>query len=192
MPINLPTSLTLFRVVLVPVVAGLMCLEFGGRDQLAALGFGLAVLTDWFDGWLARRWQQESDFGAFLDPVADKLLVCTVLILFVYQDPRLAVALPVVVIVGRELTISALREWMAGVGARGMVAVGAAGKYKTSLQMIAIFILLFDLGVPRGRLYDFGLLLLWVASAMTIWSMVRYLQAAWPRLRAPGNPHLDT
>lgn len=187
MPFNLPTWLTLFRVLMVPVVGALMCLEFTGRDQLAAAGFGIAVLTDWFDGWLARRWQQESEFGAFLDPVADKLIVCTVLVLLVYQDPRLLMALPVVVIVGRELTVSALREWMAEKGARGLVAVGAAGKYKTSIQMIAIVILLFDLGAPRGRFYDFGLMLLCVAAALTLWSMLQYLRAAWPRLRESAD-----
>lgn len=189
MTLNLPTWLTLFRVAMVPIVAALMCVEFPGRDQLAAFGFALAVLTDWFDGWLARRWQQESEFGAFLDPVADKLIVCTVLILLVVQDPRLLVALPVVVIVGRELTVSALREWMAEKSARSLVAVGAAGKYKTSVQMVALIILLFDLGAPRGHFYDFGVTLLCVSAALTVWSMLQYLRAAWPRLRAEsGNP----
>lgn len=185
MPINLPTWLTLLRICLVPLVAALLCVDFPGRDQLATAGFALALVSDWLDGWLARRWKQESDFGAFLDPVADKLIVCTVLVLLVYHDPSLLVALPVAIIVGRELAVSALREWMSERGARSEVAVGAAGKYKTSIQMIAILIMLADLSQPRGGFYDFGLMLLSLGALLTVWSMWQYLRAAWPRLRAP-------
>lgn len=187
MRFNLPTWLTLFRFLLVPAVGVLMCVEFPGRDKVVAAAFVIAAVTDWFDGWLARRWQQESAFGAFLDPVADKLIVCTVLVLLIYQDPRLVVAVPVVVIIGRELTISALREWMAEKGARAAVAVGAAGKYKTTLQMIALVFLLLDLSAPRGLLYTAGLVLLWASAVLTVWSMLQYIRAAWPVLKKSSN-----
>lgn len=182
MQLNLPTWLTLFRLFLVPVVALLLFTPFfPGRNLLVTGVFGLALATDWLDGWLARRWQQTSPFGAFLDPVADKLIVCVVLVLLVYRDPHIAVALPAIVIVGREITVSALREWMAELGQRGVVAVGAAGKYKTSIQMIAILTMLYALPA-QNRLYAFGVTLLWVAALLTLWSMIRYLRAAWPSL----------
>lgn len=183
MTFNLPTWLTLFRVAMIPAVAVLMCVEFSAHDELAAAGFAIAVVTDWFDGWLARRWQQESAFGAFLDPVADKLIVCTVLILLVYQDSRLLVAIPVVLIIGREVAVSALREWMAGKGAREAVAVGSTGKYKTTFQMVALVFLLLELSGPKGVIYDIGLALLWVSAALAIWSFLEYARAAWPQLR---------
>lgn len=182
MGLNLPTWLTLFRLMMVPLVVAVLFIPFPGNHYLATFGFGLAVATDWFDGWLARRWNQTTDFGAFLDPVADKLLVCAVLVVLVYSDARLIVAVPATVIIGREITVSALREWMAEMGQRGVVAVGVAGKYKTTIQMLAMFIMLYDLA-PRLWLYNFGVTLLWVASVLTLWSMVMYLRAAWPQLR---------
>lgn len=183
MAMNLPLWLTFFRLLLIPVVVGLLCVEFAARDALVATGFFLALATDYLDGWLARRWNQTSEFGAFLDPVADKLLVCATLVMLVYQDPRLVVAVPAVIIVGREITVSALREWMAGVGARGMVAVGAAGKYKTAIQMGAILIMLADVSAPRGLAYLVGVVFLAIAALLTLWSMAMYLRAAWPQLR---------
>lgn len=182
MKINLPTWLTLFRLLLVPFVVGVLFLPLPGGHYLAAAGFGLALATDWLDGWLARRWAQESDFGAFLDPVADKLIVCSVIVVLVYADPRILIAVPATVIIGREITVSALREWMAELGQRGIVAVGAAGKYKTTIQMLAILIMLYDLAA-RTWLYDFGATLLWTAALLTLWSMGIYLYAAWPQLR---------
>jgi CDP-diacylglycerol--glycerol-3-phosphate 3-phosphatidyltransferase len=179
--LNLPIWLTLFRLVLIPFVVGLMFIPVAGYSIAAAILFGVALATDWLDGYLARRWNQTSAFGAFLDPVADKLIVCAVLVILVYRDPHYYVALPATVIVGRELTISALREWMAELGARGIVAVGALGKYKTAIQMAAIFIMLFDLA-DQGRLYLSGLALLIVSAVLTLWSMVDYLRQAWPRL----------
>ncbi len=178
---NLPIWLTLFRLVLIPFVVGLMFIPVAGFNIAAAILFGIALATDWLDGYLARRWNQTSAFGAFLDPVADKLIVCAVLVILVYRDPHYYVALPATVIVGRELTISALREWMAELGARGIVAVGALGKYKTAIQMAAIFIMLFDLA-DQGRLYLSGLALLIVSAVLTLWSMVDYLRQACPRL----------
>lgn len=184
MRINLPTWLTLLRLALVPVVAVLLFLPpFPGRNLITAGLFGLAFFTDWLDGWLARRWEQTSHFGAFLDPVADKLIVCVVLALLIYHDPRVVVAVPAIVIIGREITVSALREWMAELGQRGVVAVGVAGKYKTTIQMFAILIMLYALPY-RSVFYDLGILLLAAAALLTLWSMVRYLQAAWPLLAA--------
>ena len=178
---NLPTWLTLFRLVLIPFVVGLMFVPLPQASITAAVLFGMALATDWLDGYLARRWNQTSAFGAFLDPVADKLIVCAVLVILVYRDPHYYVALPAAVIVGRELTVSALREWMAELGDRGVVAVGSLGKYKTAIQMGAIFIMLFDL-YRQGTLYRAGVVLLVISAFLTLWSMAIYLRQAWPRL----------
>lgn len=186
MGLNLPTWLTLFRLGVVPLVVGVLFVPFASNHYFAAFGFGLAVATDWFDGWLARRWDQTTDFGAFLDPVADKLLVCAVLVALVYCDARIMVALPATIIIGREITVSALREWMAELGQRGAVAVGAAGKYKTSIQMLAMFIMLLALP-PDNWFYNFGVTLLWIAAALTLWSMGLYLRAAAPQLRGQDS-----
>lgn len=179
---NLPIWLTLFRLILIPFVAGLLFVPIAEFNIAAAILFGVALATDWLDGYLARRWQQTSAFGAFLDPVADKLIVCTVLVMLVYRDPHYFVALPATIVVGRELTVSALREWMAELGERGIVSVGALGKYKTAIQMGAIFLMLYDLA-QQSWLYTVGVLLLAVAAALTLWSMVVYLRQAWPILR---------
>lgn len=178
---NLPIWLTLFRLILIPFVVGLMFIPLPSANVAAAVLFGIALATDWLDGHLARRWNQTSAFGAFLDPVADKLIVCAVLVMLVYRDPHYYIALPATIIVGRELTVSALREWMAELGERGVVAVGSLGKYKTAIQMGAIFCMLFDL-VQRSGIYLAGVVLLVIAAALTLWSMVIYLRQAWPRL----------
>ncbi len=180
---NLPTWLTVFRLILIPFVVALLFIPLAGFNVVAAVLFGIALATDYLDGWLARRWHQTSAFGAFLDPVADKLIVCSVLVMLVYRDPHYFVALSATIIVGRELTVSALREWMAELGERGVVAVGSLGKYKTAIQMTAIFIMLLDL-VDRSGLYIFGAISLGVSAALTLWSMVIYLRAAWPRMSA--------
>jgi CDP-diacylglycerol--glycerol-3-phosphate 3-phosphatidyltransferase len=179
--LNLPIWLTLFRLILIPFVVALMFVPLAGANVVAAILFGIALATDWLDGHLARRWNQTSAFGAFLDPVADKLIVCAVLVMLVYRDPHYYVALSATVIVGRELTVSALREWMAELGERGVVAVGSLGKYKTAIQMAAIFLMLFDLA-QRSGIYMVGVVLLVIAAALTLWSMVMYLRQAWPRL----------
>jgi len=186
---NLPTTLTLFRVLLVPLVVVVMLVPFTGHYLVAASGFALATATDWLDGYLARRWDQATDFGAFLDPVADKLLVCSVVVMLVFADPRPVIALAATIIIGREITVSALREWMAELGQRGVVAVGAAGKYKTMIQMIAIVVMLSDLSA-RTWLYQTGVLLLALAAVLTIWSMMQYLRAAWPQLNHAGPSRL--
>lgn len=187
MGLNLPTWLTIFRLALVPFVITVLFVPFPGDHYFAAAAFGLAVATDWFDGWLARRWNQTTDFGAFLDPVADKLLVCVVLVGLVYSDAKFLLALPATIIIGREITVSALREWMSELGQRGMVAVGVTGKYKTAIQMLALFIMLYDLAL-KSWLYDVGVALLWVASLLTLWSMFVYLRAAWPQLNGRKSP----
>ncbi len=179
---NLPNFLTLLRIVLVPVFA-LTYLTPGGDFYLyAGILFALAAFTDWLDGYLARRLGQTTRFGTFLDPVADKLIVVTALILLIGQHANLWLTLPGIVIVSREIFISALREWMAEMNRRGLVAVTLVGKVKTTLQMIAITLLLanpldFDNPWVIG-----GYALLYVAALMTLWSMFIYLIAAWPTL----------
>jgi len=137
------------------------------------------------DGYLARRWGQTSRLGAFLDPVADKLMVASALVLLVQSDPKIVVALPAAVIIGREITVSALREWMAEIGARARVAVSMAGKLKTTAQMVAIVLLILHeptMGIPTRPV---GLVLIYIAALLTLWSMILYLRAAWPSLTAP-------
>lgn len=178
---NLPMWLTAFRLVLIPFVVALLFVPFPGYNLVAAVLFAVAVATDWLDGWLARRWNQTSAFGAFLDPVADKLIVCSVLVMLVYRDPHWYISLFATVIVGRELTVAALREWMAELGKRSTVAVGQLGKYKTAIQMLAITIMVARL-YQEDWIYIVGVILLGIASALTLWSMTLYLRAAWPLL----------
>ena len=152
--------------------------------------FGLAAITDWLDGYLARRWKQVSAFGAFLDPVADKLMVAVALVLLVESDPTPVLALPAAVIIGREITISALREWMAELGARATVAVSFVGKFKTAAQMIAIFSLIYHHDLAGLPVRKVGYVLLYIAAALTLWSMLVYLRAAWPVLTGKGKSRL--
>lgn len=183
MSINVPLALTLGRVAAIPVVVGLFFTDLSYRGHLATVVFTLAGITDWLDGWLARRLDQTSRFGAFLDPVADKLLVAVSLIALLYTHPTGSLMFLVTVIIGREITVSALREWMAELGSRTSVAVNKIGKWKTGFQMTAIGMLLWSspfLGLP---IFEIGLVLLWVAAALTIWSMLVYLRAAWPMMR---------
>ena len=139
---NTPNILTLLRIVLIPVFLGIFYISTPWARFACAMVFGVAALTDWLDGYLARRWGQTSALGAFLDPVADKLMVAVALVLLVQADPRAALTLPAVVIIGREITVSALREWMAELGARSQVAVSIVGKFKTTAQMVAIVLLI--------------------------------------------------
>lgn len=175
---NLPTWLTLLRIALLPVIVVVFYLDAPWARPLSCVLFILAGITDWLDGYLARLWNVESRFGAFLDPVADKLMVATVLILIVEFDHSAWLTIPAVVIIGREITISALREWMAEMGQRGKVAVGWIGKVKTTAQITALSMLLYlhDLfGLP---IYKMGMVALYVATVLTIWSMVGYMKAA--------------
>ncbi len=181
---SLPNLLTFSRILMIPVFVGIHYLPVPWNHQVAALIFLMAAFTDWLDGYLARRMRLASPLGAFLDPVADKLIVATALVLVVADDPNVWITVSAAVIIGREITISALREWMAELGRRGVVAVRWVGKFKTAAQMAAITLLVYrhDLfGLPTYRL---GTLLLYVAVGLTLWSMTAYLVAAWPTLSA--------
>ncbi|MCR9090732.1 CDP-diacylglycerol--glycerol-3-phosphate 3-phosphatidyltransferase [Algiphilus sp.] len=182
MKLTLPLMLTLGRVMAIPVVMLLFFLPVPYARQAAAVVFILASITDWLDGFLARRWQQESRFGAFLDPVADKLLVAVSLVLLLYDRPGVLLALITSVIIGREIAVSALREWMAEIGTRRNVAVSWLGKLKTGFQMTAIAMMLWQLTLFGLPLYTIGFALLIVAAVLTLQSMIAYLQAAWPAL----------
>jgi CDP-diacylglycerol---glycerol-3-phosphate 3-phosphatidyltransferase len=179
---NLPNLLTVLRIILIPVFVVVFYIEAPWATYAAAAVFGAAALTDWLDGYLARRWAQTSPLGAFLDPVADKLMVAVALVVLVQADPRLLLALPVMVIIGREITVSALREWMAEIGARAMVAVSQLGKIKTTVQMISITLLILRNSLLGQWVYPLGLVLLYAAALLTLWSMLVYLRAAWPSL----------
>ena len=186
MPINVPIILTWLRIAMIPLVVGLFYLPSSwlaepSRDMLAASAFVIAALTDWFDGWLARRWDQTSAFGAFLDPVADKLMVSAALI--VLLDLGRVDAFVSLIIIGREITISALREWMAKIGASASVAVHRLGKFKTAAQMVAIPCLLYYQPIHGVSLVVLGDVLILVAAVLTVWSMLYYLQRAWPAIR---------
>lgn len=178
---NIPNLLTVLRVALIPVFVLVFYLPFSWCYWIASLIFGLACITDWLDGYLARRWQQSTAFGAFLDPVADKLIVAVALTLLVEKHSNLWLTLPAIIIIGREIVVSALREWMAELGARAQVAVSQLGKWKTAAQMGALVILLANPPVlTLWVLLGYGLLT--IAAMLTLWSMFQYLWAAWPHL----------
>ncbi|RUR36106.1 CDP-diacylglycerol--glycerol-3-phosphate 3-phosphatidyltransferase [Vreelandella populi] len=177
---NIPNLLTLARVAFIPLLVVLFYLPYNWSLPLAAALFALASVTDWLDGYLARRWNQSTPFGAFLDPVADKLMVAVALALLIERYDTLVLTLPALVIIGREIVISALREWMAEMGKRGLVAVSWIGKLKTTLQMIALLILLAL--PPTHEIALLGVVVLYAAAALTLWSMIQYLKAAWPHL----------
>lgn len=183
MHLNVPNVLTLFRILLVPVMVTAYYLPFRGANLLAAALFAAAALTDWLDGYWARRFHQVSAFGAFLDPVADKIAVTVSLFLIVQTDGSPLMAVVAAVIVGREITISALREWMAEIGQRKRVVVAGLGKFKTIMQMVAIIILLMQHRFVGRPLYQLGKALLIAAAILTIWSAFVYLREAWPALR---------
>ena len=181
--LNLPNILTLARIGAIPLVVICYVLPTSWGRPAAAMLFLASSATDWLDGYLARRWNQTSAFGRFMDPVADKLIVAAALVLLVQGHPRSYMAVPAIVIVGREITVSALREWMAEIGERARVAVSTVGKSKTALQMTAITLMLWEhplFGVP---VFGLGVLLFYVATALTLWSMALYLKAAWPSLQ---------
>lgn len=180
---TLPNILTWFRIVMVPVLGLIFLFPYPWANAIAATIFALAAITDWLDGFLARRWNQTSAFGAFLDPVADKLIVAVALIAIVTANPTASVAVPAAIIIGREIAVSALREWMAELGLRASVAVGWLGKIKTSAQMMAITLMLYA-GVLFGvDALALGFWLLYLAAVLTLYSMVLYLHAAWIALR---------
>ena len=183
--LTIPTLLTWARIAAIPLIVGVYYLniDMATRNLAATVMFVFFALTDWLDGWLARKLNQTSAFGAFLDPVADKILICaSLLVLLELNRVNAIIAL---IIIGREIAISALREWMAQIGASRSVAVHMLGKLKTTTQMVAIPFLLYDgwlLGVVDTRLWGEGLI--WMAAVLTIWSMVYYLRKAIPEIRA--------
>lgn len=179
---NIPNTLTLIRIGLIPVFVVVFYLPFAWAHIATAAVFALAAITDWLDGFLARRLQQTSAFGAFLDPVADKLMVTIVLVLLVQADPRAWLAIPAAIIIGREIAVSALREWMAELGQRTKVAVAIVGKFKTIAQMTALLLMLFKEPLWGLPTYDIGLYLLYLSAVLTLWSMFAYVRAAWPAL----------
>ncbi|HMA98404.1 MAG TPA: CDP-diacylglycerol--glycerol-3-phosphate 3-phosphatidyltransferase [Wenzhouxiangella sp.] len=183
MQLTIPTILTLLRILMIPVLVIVFYLPVAWANLAALLIFIAAALTDWLDGWIAHRFGMMSAFGAFLDPVADKLMVAVALILIVQRNPELLVALSAAVIIGREITVSALREWMAALGEGARVKVAWTGKVKTILQMVAIGFLLYAeelIGLPT---LEIGVWLLVVAAFLTILSMISYLRAAWPAVQ---------
>jgi CDP-diacylglycerol--glycerol-3-phosphate 3-phosphatidyltransferase len=185
---TIPTLLTWARILAIPLIVGVFHMPWAEpvRNLWATVLFVVFALTDWLDGYLARKLNQTSAFGAFLDPVADKFLVCAALLVLV--DLQRVSALIALVIIGREIAISSLREWMAQIGASRSVAVHMLGKLKTTVQMVAIPFLLFDgelLGLLHTR--SWGTVLIWLSAVLTIWSMVYYLQKALPEIRAKAR-----
>ncbi len=183
--LTIPTLMTWTRIVAIPLIVGIFYIDIppAQRNLIATVMFVVFAATDWLDGFLARKLNQTSSFGAFLDPVADKFLVCASLLVLVHlQRADVFVAL---IIIGREIAISALREWMALIGATKSVAVHMIGKLKTTVQMVAIPFLLFD-GMLFGRIdtHLWGTWLVWLSAVLTVWSMVYYLQKAIPEIRA--------
>lgn len=178
---NLPNILTLLRIALIPMFIVVYYLPWEWHHLASAAIFGIAALTDWVDGYLARKLNQMTAFGAFLDPVADKLIVAAALILLLEVHSTPWFALPALVIIGREIVISALREWMSELGSRGNVAVSMIGKVKTWVQMIAVVFLL--LAKPEQTyLVTLGYIAIYAAAVLTLWSMLVYLRLAWPEL----------
>jgi CDP-diacylglycerol--glycerol-3-phosphate 3-phosphatidyltransferase len=201
MKLTVPTWLTLLRIVLIPVLVLVFYLPCKWTNFAAAFVFILAAVTDWLDGWVARRYRLYSAFGAFLDPVADKLMVAVALFLIVQDNPTMWMAIWAAVIVGREIAVSALREWMAELGQRATVKVASLGKIKTIVQMVALGCLLYS-STP-GKLdrsdiwlgewiFHLGDWLLALAAILTLWSGGQYLRAAWPILRADEKKAVDS
>jgi len=182
--LNLAIILTLARIVAIPAVVICFYSSIPNARPIAGVLFGFAAITDLLDGYIARRFGQTSRFGEFLDPVADKLMVAIVLVLLVQSDPRSFVDVIAMIIIGREITVSALREWMATVGARANVAVSWGGKVKTTLQMFGIAFMVYQAPLFGLDTYNTGFILLLAAAGMTLWSMFVYLRAAWPSMKA--------
>jgi CDP-diacylglycerol---glycerol-3-phosphate 3-phosphatidyltransferase len=199
MKLTVPTLLTLARIVMIPVLVVVFYLPYKWSNFASAAVFALAALTDWLDGWIARRYDLHSAFGAFLDPVADKLMVAVALFLIVQGHPTPWMALWAGVIVGREIAVSALREWMAEIGQRATVKVALIGKIKTIAQMFALLCLLYAVvpGVkpapwPGDVIFHTGDWMLAAAALLTLWSGAQYLIAAWPALMADEGKSVDS
>ena len=188
---NIPNILTVIRILAIPVFVVIFYLPWTESNFWATFIFCAAALTDWLDGYLARKLEQTSDFGAFLDPVADKLMVVMALILLIERNPTpfpdVALTHACAIIIGREIVISALREWMAEIGERAQVAVSVIGKMKTLAQMFAIPFLIYEYDIGQFPTSEVGFVLIWIAAALTLWSMLIYLKDAWPILKNSEN-----
>jgi CDP-diacylglycerol--glycerol-3-phosphate 3-phosphatidyltransferase len=180
---NLPNTLTWLRILMIPGVVVLYYLPFWWAHPAAGIGFALAGITDTLDGYFARKLGLTSRLGAFLDPVADKLIVAAALVLIVSADSRWFVVIMAIVIIGREIAVSALREWMAEIGARGRIKVSQLAKYKTIMQITGLSMMLFHHPLLGIAIYKLGVVLTAIAAVLTLWSMVLYLRLAWPELR---------
>ena len=191
MTYNIPNLLTLLRIGSIPVFVVVFYLPVGWSNVAATAIFGLAAVTDWLDGYMARRLGQISAFGAFLDPVADKLMIAVALVVLLQTSPTIWFAIPAGIIIGREIAISALREWMANIGGRTKVTVSVIGKIKTTMQMIALLLLLYQEPLWSFPTQVAGIVCLYVAATLTLWSMFLYLRAAWPTLAAESRPGAD-
>ena len=188
MQFNIPNTLTLLRICLIPVLAIVFYTPFENHLLVAAAIFGVAAITDWVDGYLARKLGQMTPFGAFLDPVADKLMVAVALVLLVERHDTPLFTLAACVIIGREIVVSALREWMAELGARTSVAVSYVGKVKTAFQMVAIAgLLAIDPATNESWLLALCYVVLYIAAVLTLWSMFIYLKAAWVVMKERDN-----
>ena len=183
MPWNIPNTLTWLRIATVPLIVVLFYAPYPWADPAAGLLFAAAGITDSLDGYLARRLGQTSRLGTFLDPVADKLIVAVALVLLVSRDARALIVLTAAVTIGREIAVSALREWMAEIGERRKVAVSQLGKYKTTFQIVGLSMMLFRRDLFTLPTYNIGVVLTVLAAILTLTSMVAYLRAAWPELR---------
>lgn len=183
MKLTVPNLLTLLRIIAIPFIVLVFYLPISSKYLLMAIIFAVAAFTDWLDGYWARNWGQTSKFGAFLDPVADKLLVAVALVLIVAEHPFPLLPIPAAIIIGREIVISSLREWMAELGKRASVAVSFVGKVKTFIQMLALVILLAVNPTQLNWLSYLGYFMLYFAAGLTLWSMVMYLRTAWPELK---------
>src|SRR5271155_2370824 len=181
---KVPNTLTWLRILMIPAIFALFyLLPYPWADPAACAAFALAGITDSLDGYYARKLGQLSRLGAFLDPVADKLIVTAALVLIVSRDPRWFMVIVAVVIIGREVAVSALREWMAEIGARGRIKVSVWGKYKTIMQIVGLSFLLYRQNLFDLPIYKMGLVLTGIAVVLTLWSMFLYLKLAWPELR---------
>ena len=183
MKITFANLLTMLRIAAIPVVVICFYIQNESARPIAGIIFGVAAITDLLDGYVARNFGQMSRFGAFLDPVADKLMVAIVLVLLVQSDPGWYVDIIAVIIIGRAITISALREWMATIGDRGKVAVSWSGKLKTTLQMFGIGFMVYLQPILGIDVYALGFTFLLLSAGMTLWSMFKYLEAAWPSMQ---------
>ncbi len=188
MKLNFAIMLTLFRMAAIPVVVICFYSPIPNARPIAAIIFGIAAVTDFIDGWVARTFNQQSRFGEFLDPVADKLMVSIVLVMLVQAQSGWFEDIIAMIIIGREITVSALREWMATIGERANVKVSMAGKIKTTLQMFGIAFMVYRNEIFGIDIYALGFALLVAAAGMTIWSMFIYLRAAWPFIMNDTEP----